>query len=126
MKLCFPVPTNEGVESSVYGHFGSAPLFLLVDTETQAVSIIVNSDQAHAQGACNPLRALAGNPIDAVIVGGIGRGALNKLNQAGIKVYRAGAKTIKENVSAHASGSLQEFVPEACCGGHGHGGSCAH
>ena len=33
MKICFPVTADEGLESAVYSHFGSAPLFLLVDTD---------------------------------------------------------------------------------------------
>ena len=37
MKVCFPVQKNEGVESTVYNHFGSAPLFVLVDTAANTV-----------------------------------------------------------------------------------------
>ena len=33
MKVCFPVEKNEGINSVVYGHFGSAPAFVMVDTE---------------------------------------------------------------------------------------------
>ncbi len=31
MKICFPVEQHEGLESQVYGHFGSAPSFVVVD-----------------------------------------------------------------------------------------------
>ena len=40
MKICFPVQKNEGMSSLVYGHFGSAPIFLVLDTETNAVAAI--------------------------------------------------------------------------------------
>ena len=33
MKICFPVEKDEGIESQVYNHFGSAPVFIMVDTE---------------------------------------------------------------------------------------------
>jgi len=33
MKVGFAVQGNEGVESKVYDHFGSAPAFIIVDTE---------------------------------------------------------------------------------------------
>ena len=32
MKVCFPVQKDEGIESQVYNHFGSAPVFIVVDT----------------------------------------------------------------------------------------------
>jgi predicted Fe-Mo cluster-binding NifX family protein len=125
MKLCFPVQSGEGVESKVYNHFGSAPLFVTVDTETNAVTIISNGDRDHEHGKCNPLQALAGRRIDAVIVGGIGGGALGRLNQAGVKVYRAQLPTIKENIALLTSGKLPEFTLQSACGGHGKG-TCAH
>lgn len=126
MHVCFPVQENKGIESPVYNHFGSAPLFLVVETGSGQVTEISNRDQNHAHGSCNPLKALDGRKIDAVIVGGIGGGALSKLNQSGIKVYRASSMTIKENLSLFTSGNLPEFTLQACCGGHGHAGNCAH
>lgn len=125
MKLCFPVQYDEGVESKVYNHFGSAPLFVLMDTESNAVTVISNGDQHHEHGRCNPLKALDNQQIDAVIVGGIGGGAFSRLNQAGIKVYRAQLPTIKENLALLQSGKLPEFTLQASSGGNGKG-NCAH
>ena len=126
MKVCFPVQKDEGRGSTVYNHFGSAPCFVVADTETQAVSTIVNSDQHHEHGACNPIKALDSNRVDAVVVGGIGGGALNKLNQSGIRVYRAAGGSVEENLSKFLAGELQEYSSLLCCSGHGHGSSCAH
>lgn len=125
MKVCFPVQQSEGIESKVYNHFGSAPQFVLLDTETNAVVIISNGDRVHEHGKCNPLQALAGQEIDAVIVGGIGSGALSRLNQAGVKVYRAQLPTIRENLPLLAAGQLPEFTLQATCGGYGKG-NCSH
>jgi len=126
MKICFPAQKNEGTASAVYNHFGSAPVFVVVDTATGEVSAIENRDQHHTHGSCNPLKALNSQPIDAVVVGGIGQGALNKLSGLGIKVYRAAGGTIKENLDSYLSSTLSEYTPQACCGGHGHGSGCAH
>ena len=126
MKVCFPVQQNKGIESTVYNHFGSAPHFVLVDSETSEVSAIQNRDEHHVHGACNPLKALDGRQIDAVVVGGIGGGALGKLQQAGIKVYRAQSESIRANLSLLASDSLPQFTLQTTCGGHGHGAGCAH
>lgn len=38
MKICFPVQQDKGMESAVYHHFGSAPLFVVVDTDTNNIS----------------------------------------------------------------------------------------
>src|SRR3990172_10008168 len=97
MKICFPVEKNEGLSSLVYGHFGSAPIFLVLDTETNAVAAINNRDQHHVHGACNPMKALDNQRVDAIVVGGIGAGALTRLNQMGMTGHPAQAVTVKEN-----------------------------
>ena len=126
MKICFPVVEAKGLESEVYGHFGSAPAFIVVETETKAVSAIQNNDMHHDHGACNPLKALDNQRVDAVVVGGIGFGALNKLKQSGIKVFQAQALTVNENVQLIHSQNLPEFSPQNTCAGHGHISGCKH
>ena len=100
MKVCFPVKEILQLDSKVYGHFGSAPAFVLVDAETGSLTVLPNANQHHAHGMCNPVAALSGQTVDAVVVGGIGGGALMKLNMAGITVYKAMAETIA-NISTH-------------------------
>lgn len=133
MKLCFPVVKDQGLDSAVYGHFGSAPRFLIVDAVTGETSLIDNSDKAHVHGACNPARAVAGLEIDGIVVGGIGRGALLSLNRAGFRVFQAQGASVRDNLAALQGQGLQEFAPGSVCGGHSHGdhghdhaGGCCH
>ena len=126
MKICFPVEQSEGMQSKVYGHFGSAPIFVVVDTALQTVSEIVNRDQHHQHGACSPIKALGGADVDAIVVGGIGAGALMRLQEAGLQVFRAGAYTIADNIALMQQGLLSTLQPHQVCGGHAHGGGCAH
>lgn len=126
MKVCFAVQENNGVESVVYNHFGSAPLFVMVDTDKDGATIVTNQDRDHVHGACNPIMAVGGHEIDAVVVGGIGAGAIRGLNAKGIKVYRSVASTVKENLDLLKSGKLPELSIQHACGGHGHPGGCAH
>jgi predicted Fe-Mo cluster-binding NifX family protein len=121
MQLCFPVVTDNGLESPVYGHFGSAPLFLLVDTESSMVTPLTNRDQQHTHGACNPLQALAGAKVDAIVVGGIGGGALAHLQRAGLRVYRAAAPLVSDNVKLFREERLSELTLNDTCGAHKHG-----
>ena len=126
MKLCFPVTNNQGLESEVFNHFGSAPLFITVDTESGEVLEVTNRDLHHAHGACSPLKAIGGRQVEAVVVGGIGGGALLGLNRAGVTVYRAQGATIAENIACLAEAKLPVLTAEQVCGGHGHGHGCGH
>jgi hypothetical protein len=45
MKVCFALQVDQGVESTVYNHFGSAPA-VAVDTELQQTST-VNDRKKH-------------------------------------------------------------------------------
>jgi predicted Fe-Mo cluster-binding NifX family protein len=124
MKICFPVKEIADLDSEVYGHFGSAPAFVLVDSLTEAVTVLENADQNHSHGKCNPVGALEGHKVEAVVVGGIGGGALMKLNGAGIRVYQAGGKTVRENIALLTARKLALFMPGHICSGHS--GACAH
>jgi predicted Fe-Mo cluster-binding NifX family protein len=126
VRIAFPVQDDVGIDSVVYSHFGSAPVFVIVDPATNAVVSVANRDQHHSHGACNPMRALDDQRVDAVVVGGIGAGALAGLNRMGIKVHRSLAATIGENLVLHGSGNLPVIEPHGTCGGHGSGGGCAH
>lgn len=125
MKICFPTETLEGLSSKIYGHFGSAPGFVIVDTETRNVEEIGNNDMHHAHGMCQPLKALGGRKVDAVATAGIGLGALMKLQSQGVKVYRVEEGTVEQNIMLFGTNRLQEFQPGFTCAGHT-GGGCAH
>ena len=124
MKVGFAVHSDEGIRSKVYDHFGSAPAFIIVDTDGKDVVTVNNRDLHHVHGACNPIMALDGKSVDAMVVGGIGAGALAKLNALGIKVYEAGAPTVKENLALLTENRLQELSVYNAC--RAHQGGCGH
>ena len=122
MRICFPVKNNEGVKSVPYGHFGTAPTFVICDLEKDEVTTVGNGDLGHEHGKCQPLKALSGTAVDAVVVGGIGQGAIIKLNGMGIKVYRAEGDTISANLDLLKNGKLVEFPSDHTCSHDG----CGH
>ena len=126
MKIAIPVADYRALESPVYGHFGSAPVFALVDSETMSIEPIGNRDHDHVHGACSPLKALAGAKPDVVIVGGIGGGALMGLRAAGIKVYRCTEGTVADAVRLLKDNKLEEIDDTGACSGHGGGHTCHH
>jgi predicted Fe-Mo cluster-binding NifX family protein len=124
MKVAIPVAEDYGLESLVYGHFGSAPVFVLVDSETMSVESLGNRDQAHVHGQCSPMQALAGRSPDAVVVGGIGAGAVRGLRAAGIKVYHCDGGTVAQAVGWLKAGELPEMDEDSACTGHAGGHTC--
>jgi len=119
MKICIPTETNEGKQAKVYGHFGSAPYFTIYDTEKDSVEIINNADQHHSHGACQPMSALVGKKIDAVVSGGMGARAVQKLNEGGAKAYRAIPGTVADIISQFTKGGLEEITVDNACAQHG-------
>lgn len=122
MKVCVPVQENEGLDSIVYDHFGSAPFFLIYDLESKETKIIENSDLHHAHGMCQPLKALGGEKVDAILVGGIGAGALMKLNAQGVKAYRVERGSVSQNLESLKRNELPEFSVSNSCNHH----NCGH
>lgn len=87
---------------------------------------IENSDQIHQHGACNPVAGLGGHQVDAIVVGGIGGGDLNKLNSVGLRVFQSIDGTVADNVAHFLANELSEYMPGHTCGGHGHSHGCSH
>lgn len=121
MNICIPVEDDRGLDSPVCAHFGSAPLFMIVDTETRSCRALPNTNQHHGHGMCMPLASLDGEKVDALVVGGIGMGALNKLQARGINVFLSDRPTVREAVDAHGEGRLRPVTPETACAQHGAG-----
>ncbi|HOX22961.1 MAG TPA: NifB/NifX family molybdenum-iron cluster-binding protein [Elusimicrobiales bacterium] len=119
MKICLPTENKKGLSAKVYGHFGSAPCFTICDSETLECIFVDNSDQGHAHGMCNPLKAVGDARPDVVVVGGIGAGAIRGLNAAGIKVYICAGGTVEDAVKAIKSGTLKEADAASACAHHG-------
>ncbi len=126
MKIAFPTRDDQGLESPVYGHFGSADFFIIAETGSDTVETVANKDRGHHPGQCQPLSALGRLDVDAVAVGGIGGGALFKLQAAGIKIYRAVEGTVRENLALIEAGRLPEFTADQTCAGHDAKVECVH
>lgn len=124
MKICIPTLGEKGLNEQVSEHFGSAPYFTIVDLESNGVEIINNQNQHHNHGECQPMGALTGKGIDSVVCGGMGRGAVERLNAGGIKVYLGNGDIVKNIVEEYKQGNLKELSAEGACAGHDHGHSC--
>lgn len=118
MKVCIPIKENKGLDSTAYNHFGTAPFFLIYDLENEEIKVIENGDLNHSHGMCQPLKALGGENVDAILVGGIGAGALMKLNNQGIKAYKVTSETVLKNIELLKNNKLGEFSANNSCNHH--------
>jgi len=129
MRVCLPVTADQGLDSEIFGHFSSAPSFLIVDTLTMTTTAVLNGDPLRPESGCNPFLALASVAFDLVITGGIGDAAVRLMNSMGAKVLRAEAGSIIANLALLDKHALREQVAQdshlaAPCGGAGH--TCSH
>jgi predicted Fe-Mo cluster-binding NifX family protein len=131
MKLCFPVITCEGLDSTIYGHFASAPWFLVYDSQIGESYVLANCDLQDVYAGCNPFMALRGTRLDGIVVGGIGDDALRTMNMCGFRVYQAESASVRENVELFEGKKLNEIVvlnsdKEGRCSDQAGERSCGH
>ena len=124
MRVCMPTVHDRGHAAPLANHFGSAPYFTLVDSESGATEIIPNTHARHAPGNCDAARSIGACHVDAVVCLGLGRRALASLEQAGIPVFVSSAGTVAGALDAFVAGRLPRLHAEAACGG-GRGLHCS-
>ncbi len=130
MKIAIPVENG-----ALCTHFGHAPQFAFVNVEDGKVaSTSVEVPPPHEPGVLP--RWLHEKGVTHLLCGGIGGGAVNILQDAGIQVVaglQAGDPAVL--VEDFLAGKIQGVTGATCTGhgeGHGHGGShacggtCAH
>lgn len=117
MKACIPVAKDHGLSSVVFPHFGSAPVFLVIDTDTGLVAAHPNPS-AGTPGRTHALDAVGEDRVDVAVVGNIGEGAIVRFQAKGIPVYRAVRSTVAQVVSALKAGMLPQIDAGTCAGGH--------
>ncbi|MCX5698044.1 MAG: NifB/NifX family molybdenum-iron cluster-binding protein [Candidatus Omnitrophica bacterium] len=119
MRICIPTETKDGLKAKAYDHFGSAPYFTIYDTEKETFKALDNTNAHHSHGMCHPIGVLGTSSIDAVVCQGMGARAIQKLNEANVKAYRAAGETVAEIIKKFKSGKLEEITVQNACAQHG-------
>ena len=117
MKLCIPTMDRTGLDATICDHFGKAPTYTLVDSETMEVKVFVNESD-HNGGVGSPPEHLAKYGAQIVLASGAGGKAISMLNGYGIKVYLGNKGTVKEIVDRWSHGGLKEADAQAGCAHH--------
>jgi predicted Fe-Mo cluster-binding NifX family protein len=116
-----PTVEGTGLGARLSGHFGSAPYFTVVESDTGRTQVIENAHARHEHGQCRPTRSLEGLGVEAVVCRGLGRRALSVLSGEGITVLVTEAATVAEAMKAFGAGrAIPLDEAHACQGGHSH------
>ena len=121
-RIAVPSMETGGLDGQRSGHFGHCDAFTLVDVENGNITDVTTiPNQGHEQGGCMvPVNVLAGQKVNAIIVGGIGMRPLMGFKQASIDVYfdsiRSGIRPVVEDLIA---GDLPLMDDNQVCGGGG-------
>ena len=119
MKICIPSESNEGKSSRLSGHFGSAPFFTIYNPDTEELDVISNLNEHHQHGQCRPLSIIGAQKINAIICRGMGRRAVQAIDDVGIKVYISTAATVDQSLTEFQEQKLAVMDLEGACRGHG-------
>ncbi len=128
MKIAVPVTSTNQVD----GHFGHCEFYSIYNISTDGKITEINTIPSVQGCGCksNIAGVLAADGVTIMLAGGIGGGAINVLNNAGIDVIRGCEGDAQEVVKSYISGSISDSG-ESChqhAGHHGEGGKhqCSH
>jgi len=107
MKIGIPVEEKE-LNTPVCQSFGRTPLFLVFDTETNDFIMLDNSAAASQGGAgIQAAQMLSDNDVEVLITFRCGENAVEVLDAAGIKIFKAQNGTVQENLESYTNGTLK-------------------
>ena len=119
MKVCVPTRDENGMEGIVEQHFGKAPTYTILDTDTREVVVIPNTSE-HLGGVGLPPEYLHQQGVDIMLCAGLGFKAVQMFESYGIKVFVGAGGTARDTFEAWEAGKLQDANASNSCADHGH------
>lgn len=126
MKIAIPVNKNNEVD----GHFGHCEFYKIITFDSNKQ--VENAEIVESPQGCGCKSdiafTLADSGVTIMLAGGIGNGAVNKLNSAGIEVIRGCSGNVDVLAENYAAGKITDSGSN--CNhhehNHKHGESCNH
>jgi len=121
-RIAIPSNAEGGLDGERAGHFGHCDVFTLIDVEDGKIAKVTTlKNHEHVQGGCMvPVNLLAGQKVNALVVGGIGMRPLMGFKQVGIDVYHDDQRLqIRPVVEDLIAGKLAMIDDNQVCGGGG-------
>lgn len=122
MKVLITLNEDGDLNSQVCAHFGHCTHFLVADVNKGVAEkhFTVANKASHGGGGCQAVGEALQYDIDAVVSGGMGMGAQQKLIDAGVKLFGFSG-TAQDAIKYISSADAQGITPCA-----GHEGECQH
>ncbi len=118
MRLCVPTLGDKGLDDEVSGHFGRAPSFTIVDTDSGEVEVVENTSE-HMGGEKKPPTLLDEKNIDVLLCSNLGRRAVARFEELGVEVYSGASRKVSDVVDDWENGDLDiASKRDACEGNH--------
>lgn len=120
IRLAVPTEGSGGLMAQTSAHFGHCSHFTvveIVDGEAGKLTLVENPPH---QDCFGPVRVLAGQKVDAIVVKGIGMRPLSGFNSVDIAVYAGDGDTVGDQVTAFAAGQLSLLDASMTCSGGNH------
>jgi len=115
MKIALPSRGN-----NVDGHFGHCEYFTIFTIDENRSIVSEEQLQPSAECGCksNLVPVLSEKGVEILLAGNMGDGAVNKLNNSGIKVIRGCSGNVKDVAQSWLNGNLDDSG--VTCKEHGH------
>ncbi len=110
MRLCV-TSAGRDIEAKIDARFGRAPYFLIIDTDTSAPEVVVNSAADQGQGAgIAAAQLVIDKGVDGILTGAVGPNVLTALRGSGIKLFEKASSedTVKEALAKFKKGEFNE------------------
>lgn len=123
MKIAVPVRDTNQIDD----HFGQCEfynVYTIVDQKIQTTEQIASEQGCGCKS--NIANELAEKGVTIMLAGGIGNGAINKLNSAGISVIRGCSGEPEQNVIQYLEGTLLDSGESCQHHGENHNHVCNH
>jgi predicted Fe-Mo cluster-binding NifX family protein len=112
MRIAIPSMDDTGMASPVAEHFGHAPFFTVVETDTGEVT--AHPSPGHTGGK-TPAQHLGALNVQMVLGGGMGGRAIELLSEQGMEVYLQASGTVADALKAREQGTLPQGADSEGC-----------
>lgn len=116
MKIGIPTEGDAGLGESISSHFGRAPTFTIVDTDSEDVEVVTNAKKSGR--SVQPPEHLAEEGVQVMLCSGLGPKAINLFEQFGIEVFVGAEGTVEQVLEDWNSGVLKEATDKDACEEH--------
>jgi len=121
MKIVVPSMKPGGLDADVSAHFGHCEVFTLVELEGKKVKNASLLENPEEHDCMVPVDLMVKRGVKTVLIGGIGRGPLLGMQEAGIAVYTGATGKVKDAISDYQEGQLRLAGADDVCHGCHHG-----